>query len=310
MQTRTLGSTGIEVGVVGLGAWQLGNEAWNGPDEDESLRIVDEALALGVTLFDIAPNYAGGRSEALLGRALEGRREQAVLCTKFGYMPEGVTDFSADRLEASVEGSLAQLRTDHLDVLLLHGPPPELLDGSAPHYAVLERLRDAGVIRAYGVSVDWAHELDRVLDTTGSQVAEVLLNAFHQDPLAAVERAAEQGVGVLAKVPLDSGWLSGKYRAGSTFGGVRARWSAEQIERRAALVGRFERALPPGTSTPHGALRYLLRRPAVSAVIPGAKSVAQLRDNVAAADGSLPATAAEAVEELWEREIRADPVPW
>ena len=310
MNRRVLGATGIEAGEVGLGAWQLGNEAWDGPGEEESLRLVDAALAAGCTLFDTAPGYGAGRSEELLGRALEGRRDEAVLVSKFGHTTSGDADFSPGRVEPALADSLARLRTDRVDVFLLHSPPPQLLDGSAPVYRELERLRDGGAIRAYGVSLDWAADLDRVLETTGSTVVEVLLNALHQEPLPAVERARERGVGVVAKVPLDSGWLSGKYGAGSTFAGIRGRWTPEQIARRARLVERFEALLPAGMSTAHGALRFLLAQPAVSCVIPGAKSVAQLRDNVAAADGPLPAEAVAAIRELWRDELEGTPLPW
>lgn len=311
MEKRALGSTGIEVGVIGLGAWQLGNSTmWHGPDEAESLRIVDEALELGCTLFDTAPGYGEGRSEELLGRALRGRRDQVVIVSKFGHTADGRTDFGPAAVEPSVRESLRRLQTDYLDILLLHSPPRELMDGSAPQYAELERLRDAGLIRAYGVSLDWNVDLQRVLDTTRSQVVEVLFNAFHQDPLPGIERAGAQDVGVIVKVPLDSGWLSGKYGRGSTFDGVRDRWSADDIARRADLVERFERLLPPGTSTPHGALRYVLAQSGVTAAIPGARSLAQLRDNVAAADDVLPAAVLRAIRQLWEERVGDNPVPW
>jgi aryl-alcohol dehydrogenase-like predicted oxidoreductase len=307
---RPLGSTGLEVGEVGLGAWQLDNPAWGGPDEEESQAIVQEALRLGVNVFDTAPGYGGGRSEELLGSALEGRRDEAVLVTKFGHSAAGETDFSAERVEPALAESLARLRTDRIDVFLLHNPPPELLDGGADVYRELERLRESGAIRAYGVSLDWAADLDRVLETTGSTVVEVLLNAFHQEPLPAVERARARGVGVVVKVPLDSGWLSGKYGAGSSFEGVRSRWTPQQVAHRAALVARFEAVLPAGTSTAHGALRFLLAQESVSCVIPGAKSLAQLRDNAAAAEAQLPPETVEAIRALWREEIEADPLPW
>jgi aryl-alcohol dehydrogenase-like predicted oxidoreductase len=311
MEKRTLGATGIEVGVVGLGAWQLGNaEMWDGPGERESLRIVDEALALGCTLFDTAPGYGEGRSEELLGQALRGRRERAVICSKFGHTASGRSDFSPAAIEPSVRESLRRLQTDHLDILLLHSPAKELMDGSAPQYEELERLRRSGIIRAYGVSLDWNEDLQRVLDTTGSQVVEVLFNAFHQDPLPGMRSAGMQGVGVIVKVPLDSGWLSGKYRRGSRFDGVRGRWSPDEIARRADLVDRFERLLPAGTSTPHAALRYVLAQPGVTAVIPGAKSVAQVRENAAAADGALPPETLRAIRQLWEEQVGDVPVPW
>ena len=251
MNRRPLGSTGIEVGEVGLGCWQLDNPAWGGPGADEALAIVDEALRLGVNLLDTAPGYGSGRSEELVGRALEGRRDQVVIVTKFGHTAAGETDFSAARVEPALAESLERLRTDHVDVFLLHNPPPELRDGSADVYRELERLQEGGAIRAYGVSVDWAADVDRVLETTGSTVVEVLLNVFHQEPLPACERARAKGVGVIAKVPLDSGWLSGKYDAKSRFEGVRGRWSEAEIARRAELVERFEVLLPDGV-TPTG----------------------------------------------------------
>jgi aryl-alcohol dehydrogenase-like predicted oxidoreductase len=115
---------------------------------------------------------------------------------------------------------------------------------------------------------------------------------------------------VIVKVPLDSGWLSGGYRADSTFGGVRSRWSSEEIARRARLVDEFERLLPTGTRTPHAALQFVLAQPAVSTVIPGAKSLEQLRDNVAATEGSLPPETITAIRELWEKELQREPLPW
>ncbi len=312
MNRRELGSTGIEVSEIGLGAWQLGNtDQWVGPNHDASLRIVDEALALGVNLFDTAPGYAGGRSEQLLGEALEGRRQDVVLVTKFGHKADGSSDWDVASIEPAVERSLNALRTDHLDVILMHSPPSELLDGKkAGHYSEFERLRSAGVVRAYGASVDWGADIDTVASTTGSQVLEVLLHAFHQEPLTALRNASRKGVGAIVKVPLDSGWLSGRYGKDSRFSDVRSRWTPADIERRAALVEQFKAVLPDDVSMPHAALRWLLAQDCVSSVIPGAKSVEQLRDNVAAADAALPQETVRAVESLWAKEIQGDPLPW
>jgi aryl-alcohol dehydrogenase-like predicted oxidoreductase len=310
VERRPLGATGIEVGAIGLGAWQLGgNEAWNGPDETESLAIVDAALAAGCDLLDTAPAYAEGRSEALLGRALAGRRHEVVLCTKFGHMVDGRADFAATRIRPALEESLERLRTDYADVFLLHSPPAELLQPSAPHWAELERLHAEGLVRAYGASVDWGADVDAAV-ASGAQVLEVLLNAFHQEPLPALRRAQDAGVGVIVKVPLDSGWLGGRYRANASFDGVRARWSDEVIARRASLVERFDELLPAGVSTARGALAFLLAQATVSSVIPGAKSVAQLQENVAAGAERLPAATVAAIEQLWHEEIAAAPLPW
>jgi aryl-alcohol dehydrogenase-like predicted oxidoreductase len=305
LRKRPLGRSGIEVSEIGLGAWQLGAEDWNGPDEAESFAIVDEALRLGCTFIDTAPAYGGGMSEEYLGRALEGRRDQVVICTKFGHWGDGTPpDYSADRIEESVERSLRRLRTDYLDVLLVHSPSADLMDGTkVPHYKVLQRLVDSGVIRAYGVSDagGTADELRRIIETTGSTVAEIRFNALYQRLLEVFPLAAETGVGLIIKVPLESGWLSGKYDSSTVFTDrARQRWSAEEITRRGALVREFGALLPDGVSMPQGALRHILAQPEVSSVIPGVKSVAQLKENVAAADDTLPAETLKAIRELGE----------
>jgi aryl-alcohol dehydrogenase-like predicted oxidoreductase len=308
---RPLGNTGIDVSEIGLGAWQFTDPGWGGPTEEESVAIVDEAIRLGVTFIDTAPAYAGGKSEQTLGRALEGRRDQVVLCTKFGYWPGAGPDYSADRIEESVEQSLTRLRTDHLDVLLIHSPPFEVMDGrTAPHYRVLQRLVDSGVIRAYGVSgqADTSEEIRRIVETTGSQAIEIRYNALYQEPEVAFEQAAAASVGLIVKVPLESGWLSGKYDASSRFDdGPRSRWSTEEIAERAKLVQEFESLLPAGRSTAHGALQHILAQPQVSTVIPGTKSLAQLRDNVAATEATLPEQTVEAIRMLGQSQSA---LPW
>ena len=316
LPTRSLGRTGLSVSSVGLGAWQLGtgavaNPAWaDGPDADVSYAIVQTALERGVNFFDTAPGYASGRSEELLGAALEGRRGEVVLCSKFGHTAEGGTDWKASSIEASIEQSLTRFQTDYLDVVLLHSPPPELLDGSSPHYAELARLQASGMIHWYGASVDFGASVDQLVSTTDSQVLEIWFNALHQEPLPALERAAAKGLGVIVKVPLDSGWLAGRYTADSVFSDVRTRWTPEQIARRADLALRFGELLPDGLSMTHGALAFILSEQFVSTVIPGAKSVDQLRDNVAAADVQLPQETVNAMRRLWENEIRDAPLPW
>ncbi len=149
-----------------------------------------------------------------------------------------------------------------------------------------------------------------MLETTDSSVVEVLVNAFHQEPLPGVALAGERGVGVVVKVPLDSGWLSGRYARDSVFTGVRARWGSDVVERRAALVERFAGLLPDGMSVPHGELRFVLAQPGVSAVIPGARTSDQLRDNLAASAEPLAPEVVEAVRELWRAELAGNPLPW
>jgi aryl-alcohol dehydrogenase-like predicted oxidoreductase len=309
---RILGQSGLRVSEVGLGAWQLGNILWGGGDEGRALEIVHAALDEGCNFFDTAPAYAEGRSETLLGKALRGRREKAVLCSKFGHTAEGMTEFSVAALRPSVEGSLRRLQTDFIDVVLLHNPPAELLDGAraAALYSELAALRKEGKLRFFGASLDWSCELRTLSETTLSQAAEVLFNVFHQEPRSAIADAATRGVGIIAKVPLDSGWLSGKYTGASVFEGIRGRWPRGVIERRAGLVEQVRALLPANVSLPQAALGFVLAHPEIATVIPGAKDVGQLRANVAAASKPLPMATVEAMRQLWQTELRDRPLPW
>lgn len=312
MNMRLLGKTGIRVGEVGLGCWQLDNALWGGSDKGQGERIIHAALDAGCNFFDTAPGYAEGRSEALLGRVLAGRRKEAVLCSKFGHTPEGEADFSFAAVRPSVEGSLRRLQTDFIDVILLHNPPAELLDGTREPaiYAELQALRGEGKIRAFGASVDWGKELRTIAETTPSRAAEILFNVFHQEPGSAFAGAAARGIGLIVKVPLDSGWLSGKYGRASVFEGIRGRWPPEVIERRAGLVEKVRALLPPGLSLPQAALRFVLAHPEVSTVIPGAKDISQLQANLSASLAPLPAATVEALRRLWQDELQGRPLPW
>jgi len=309
---RVLGQSGLRVSEIGLGAWQLGNILWGSGDEGHALEIVHAALDAGCNFFDTAPGYAEGRSETLLGKALLGRREKAVLCSKFGHTAEGTTEFSVAALRPAVEASLKRLQTDFIDVVLLHNPPAELLDGAkaAALYSELAALRKEGKLRAFGASLDSSRELRMLSETTTSQAAEVLFNVFHQEPRSAFADAATRGVGIIAKVPLDSGWLSGKYTGASVFGGIRGRWPRDVIERRASLVEQVRALLPANVSLPQAALGFVLAHPEIATVIPGAKDVEQLRANVAAASKPLPMETVEAMRQLWQTELRNRPLPW
>ncbi|WP_291382266.1 aldo/keto reductase [Demequina sp.] len=314
MKTRAFGTTGIEVSEIGLGSWQLGRSAqWpDGPHEDDAVRLVHAALDAGVTFIDTAPGYAEGRSELNIGAAIRGgRRDHVVICTKFGHRPDGGSDWEPASIERSILRSAERMGTDHLDIVVLHSPPPEVLDGTrSEHYEVLERLKLKGLIRAYGASVDWGADVDTVLRTSTSQALEVRMSALFQETWPSLERARDQGVGTIIKVPLESGWLSGRYTADTTFAGVRARWSRDDIALRAGLVDEFRSLLPTGVSVPHGALRFLLAHNGVSTVIPGARTVDLLRDSIAAAAEPLPAATVESIRDFYARRLAGSPLDW
>jgi len=311
MKLRPLGDTGIYVSEIGLGAWQLANPDWGVNDRGEALRIIQKSLEAGCNFFDTAPAYGRGVSEELLGQALKSVRKDVVICTKFGHTAEYVTDFSATAIRPSVEVSLRRLQTEYLDIVLMHNPPREMMDGRiSSQYEEFEKLKAEGKIRAYGVSLDWREEVDMVVDTTKSKALEVFFNALYQEPLPAFPKAYEHGVGIIVKVPLDSGWLSGRYRKGQSFEDVRKRWPPEVIARRSELVEQFAKLLPEGTSMTHAALQFILAQPQVSTIIPGAKNVEQALDNFAAADKQLSPEVVQSMVGLWEREIMSDPLPW
>lgn len=301
MHRRRLGKTGLEVSEVGFGAWQLGNDdQWGGMSEALAQDLVYSALDRGCTLFDTAPNYAKTRSESLLGRYLKGHRREVVLVSKFGHRPDGETDYSVDWFWQSLHGSLERLRTDYLDVMLIHSPPLALLNGQDPIWASMRQAQAEGKIRFYGASIDYACQVREVLDTTDAQVLEVLFNVLHQDVRLAFDRVRRDDVGVITKVPLDSGWLTGKYDARSIFEGVRKRWSQSDIQRRAELLEQLSWLTTEGYPLAEQALAYLLSYDEVSCVIPGVRSMAQLETNFAVDGRRLSEAERRRLEAFWD----------
>ncbi|MYL54278.1 aldo/keto reductase [Pontibacillus yanchengensis] len=312
MKQRSLGNTGIQVSEVGFGAWQLGNEKdWGKMTENEAISLVHTAMDSGCNFFDTAPNYGDGKSEELLGKAFKGKRDQVVISSKCGHHPNDEQNFEPSKLILSVEESLRRLNTDYLDSLLLHNPPFSTLDGNSHQFEVLRKLKEQGKIRAFGASVDTGKEMFELLNQTQSQIIEVMFNLFHQEPAAAIKSAQSQGVGVIAKVPLDSGWLTGKYDANSTFNGIRSRWSVEEIERRGELVEKVRRILKTDDiSMVHGALQFILSYSEVSTVIPGARDIQQFNQNRSASQGRLSKELINELKGLWEEEIKDNKLTW
>lgn len=313
MKRRMLGNTGIEVPAVGMGAWQLGDTAaWGEMSDKEAIELVHSALDLGCDFFDTAPPYGRGRSEELLGEALKGKREKATICTKFGYTAKQECDFSAGAIRKSVEDSLKRLQTDYLDILLIHSPAFELIDGEQPHYKELEKLKKEGLVRSYGMSLadSNAKEMREFIDKNPGEVIELRFNIFHQEALEAFSAAKERGIGLIGNIPLDSGWLSGNYSASSQFTGSRSRWTKEQKEQRAAFIEKLKSMIPASVSLAEIACAYVLAQPEIGTIIPGVKNRTQLQNNLAVADIVPDEELIQKIYTFWQAEIKGNPVPW
>lgn len=303
----------IKISEIGLGAWQLGqNSGWKSMTETEAIKLVHKSLDFGINFFDTAPNYGHGTGEERLGQALKDvDRSKIVINTKFGHTHTGTLNFSSNYIRESLEGSLKRLQVDYVDSLIIHNPPSEYLDGSKNnHYEILERLIEEGKINAYGASLDTYDDMKLLMDTTNSKVIETFFNIFHQDTLRGFEKAQNKEVGIIVKIPLDSGWLTGKYNAESSFNDIRSRWSKEDIATRAKLVNKVKSIFGKEENLAQTAIAFCLAYDAVSTVIPGNVNVEQLTSNVQSTDISISRSLIEKLEKLYQSEIKKLNLPW
>lgn len=301
------------VSEIGLGAWQLGESSdWESMAEKEAVDLVHKSLDLGINFFDTAPNYGNGTSELRLGRALSRTdRAKIVINTKFGHTDTGAINFEADYIRESLEGSLKRLQTDYVDSLIIHNPPFDYLDGNKnAHYEILERLMEEGKIKAYGASLDTYDEMKIFMDSTNGKVIEAFFNIFHQDAGRAFDLANGKGVRIIVKIPLDSGWLSGKYNAKSNFYDIRDRWSKEDINIRAGLVEKLKTIIPQTGNLAQAAISFCLAYDAVATVIPGNKSIDQLTRNVESVNRPISSKLVMKLEHFYKEEVEKLKLPW
>jgi aryl-alcohol dehydrogenase-like predicted oxidoreductase len=321
MDYRPLGRTGWNISSISYGAWAIGGDAWGKTDDTESMRSLHRAVDLGVNFFDTADVYGDGHSERLIGRLRRERKEELIVATKAGRRlnPHVAEGFTRRNLSAFVERSLKNLGTDEIDLLQLHCPPPDVYD-MPEVFGILDDLVRDGKLRFYGVSVERVEEALRAARYPNVQSIQIIFNMFRLKPadeLFPVVR--EKQIGILARVPLASGLLSGKLRrdstfaqtdhrnynrhgesfdVGETFSGVDYDAGLQAVEELRALV-------PAGASMAQLALRWILMFPEVSAAIPGAKNVQQTEDNARAADlPPLTAAQMQTVREVYDRSIR------
>ncbi len=320
MEYRELGRTGWKVSALSFGAWAIGG-AWGATVESESLAALHRAVEMGVNFFDTADVYGDGISERLLARLRRETRERLFIATKAGRRldPHTAAGYNRENLTAFVERSLKNLETEALDLLQLHCPPtpvyylPEV-------FGILDDLVQAGKIRNYGVSVEKVEEALKAIEYPNVQSVQIIFNMFRQRPADLLfEQVKKRKVGILARVPLASGLLTGKmtpdstfavddHRAynrqgesfdrGETFAGVPYELGLQAVEELKAIT-------PSGMSLTQFALRWILMFDAVTCAIPGAKRPSQADENFSAADfPPLTAETMTQVRSIYDRLLR------
>ncbi|WP_149203839.1 aldo/keto reductase [Actinotalea subterranea] len=321
MEKRVLGRTGRPVGVIGLGCWQLGAD-WGEVSEEQALAILDAAVDAGVTLLDTADVYGDGRSERLVGQLLAKRPDAGLtVATKMGRRadPHVADAYTLDAFRAWTDRSRENLGVDTLDLVQLHCPPTEVFGRDAT-YEALDTLVAEGRIAAYGVSVETVDEALQAIARPNVASVQIILNIFRRKPLEEVlPAAAEAGVGILARVPLASGLLTGKFDAATTFAADDHRtynrggeafdqgetFSGVPYEVGVAAAQEVARFTPDRATTAQLALRWIVDQPGVTAAIPGASRPEQARNNAAAADlAPLTAEQLDALERVYDERIR------
>ena len=320
MQLRRLGKTGYEVSEIGFGAWAIGG-SWGATNDTESMAAMNAAVDAGITFFDTADVYGDGHSEKLVAQLLRDRDEALIVATKFGRRAaQEVGNYTYENLRGWLERSRANLGVEVVDLVQLHCPPWDAYYTPSV-FEACERLVDEGLVRAYGVSVEKVEEALKAIEYPSVATVQIIFNIFRQRPAELLfQEAQRRDVGLIIRVPLASGLLTGKFThdtrfadddhrmfnkhgeqfdVGETFSGVDYDTGVEVADALKELV-------PPGATLAQFSLRWILDHEAVTTVIAGARTTAQAQDNAAAADlPPLSAAAREAVSDLYRDRIAA-----
>jgi aryl-alcohol dehydrogenase-like predicted oxidoreductase len=293
MQKRKLGRTDLDVTVIGFGAMTIGG-AFGPVDDAVSLKALHAAIDAGMNFIDTSDAYGAGRSERLVGQFLKERsdRDQIILCTKGGNnMETGVRTFTPDYIRGCVEGSLKRLGVDAIDVYLLHNPSVQNLQAE-DSFDLLDTFHAQGKIKHWGVSVNTLPECELAVSGGRPAVMQMEYNIFTQAPESVFAKAHAAGVGVISRVPLQRGLLSGRFNAQWTFEEGDRRGRALSPEKLPALVARVKQveAAVEGLGRPLAevAVRFCVSNPHVAVTIPGIRTPEQARANAAACE-PLPA---------------------
>ena len=320
MEYRELGRTGWRVSEISFGAWAIGG-SWGTVDDEESMAALHRAVDLGCNFIDTADVYGDGRSERLVARLKRERQEEIIVATKAGRRldPHVASGYNRQNLTSFVERSLKNLETEAIDLLQLHCPPSEVY--SMPEtFGVLDDLVAQGKVRFYGVSVEKIDEALKAIEYPNLQSVQIIFNIFRQRPAEVFFGEAKRlRVGILARVPLASGLLTGKinrqtvfapddhrnfnrygesFDRGETFSGVDFETGLQAVKELRSLV-------PPGMTLTQFALRWILMFDAITCTIPGARRPAQVEDNMPAADfPPLSLATMEKVRAIYDQMIR------
>jgi aryl-alcohol dehydrogenase-like predicted oxidoreductase len=293
MKYRKLGKTGLRVSVVGVGAWQFGGEWGRTYEQHDVDAILGRAKELGINLIDTAECYGDHLSESLIGESIQGSREDWIVATKFGHhfhRPFERTDvFDSKSVVQQLELSLRALKTDYIDLYQFHSGPDSSFDQD-DLWETLQKQVQAGKIRHLGISIGSNENIHQTSLATEvkAEVIQVVYNRLERQPEDKVfPSCINQNLGVLARVPLASGFLSGKYKPGAKFAAndVRSRWDSAKLDKYMKEVEIIRRdEVPLGTDMAAWSLAWCLKHPAVTSVIPGCKDPAQIEANAAAVE--------------------------
>ncbi|MHC4560312.1 MAG: aldo/keto reductase [Planctomycetota bacterium] len=294
MKYRQLGKTDMRVSVIGIGTWQLGGEWGKTFEQAEVDAMFEKAAELGINLIDTAECYGDHLSEKLIGRAIKDQRDKWVIATKFGhrFKPFFERDnlFEPAQVQKQLEESLRSLQTDYVDLYQFHSGTDEIFD-TPGLWEMLQKQVEAGKVRHLGISISQRHggiyQVDKASEV-GAEAVQVVYNRIHRNPETQIfDSCIRQNLGVLARVPLASGFLSGNYSRDAKFASsdVRSVWRDENERCKVVEeVARIKSEVPEGVPMARWALAWGLRHPGVTCVIPGCKNIEQVESNAMAAD--------------------------
>jgi aryl-alcohol dehydrogenase-like predicted oxidoreductase len=325
MNYRSFGRTGWEVSEIGFGAWAIGSE-WGHVSEQDAIEALHVSIDEGINFIDTADVYGDGRSERLISKLLKERSERIYVATKAGRRlnPHVVEGYNRENLEAFIDRSLKNLEVEALDLVQLHCPPTQVF--YMPEvFGILDNLVDKGKLRYYGVSVEKVEEAIKAMEFPNVQSVQIIFNIFRQRPADLFfDLAKKNKVGILARVPLASGLLTGKMSKETTFSeedhreynrhgerfDVGETFSGVNFETGLAAVEELRPMVPEGATMAQFALRWILMFESVSLAIPGAKNRRQALDNARASElPPLNEDVMEKIKEIYDTHIRAEVHP-